>query len=133
MGIAKKISIGIGIVFVIFVAVAAIDNHFLTQKSQLLDEIIAECYEKYPTQTEEFRDCRDGAQEKWSEMISDWPCIFLCPQQLKEDFERTGNATDYQFNPEVFCTEKTKSLYYDYLDMAELYDEKAKEHCNYED
>ena len=42
-------------------------------------EMLAECNEKYPTQTEELRDCRDGAEEKWREMFSDSPCLFLCP------------------------------------------------------
>jgi len=133
LGKAKKIGIGIVAVFVIFLVIVTIESLSIPQASQVLDEMYIECNEKYPNQPKEFRDCTDEAGEKWREMIRDWPCIFLCPQQLKEDFERTGNATDYQLNPEVFCTEKTKSIYYDYLDMAELYDEKAKEHCNYED
>jgi len=37
-----------------------------------------ECHDKYPTQTEEYRDCIDGAEEKWREMFSDDPCIFFC-------------------------------------------------------
>jgi len=79
LGKVKKIGIGIGIVFVIFVVIATMESLSITQTSQILDDIIAECYEKYPTQTEEFQDCRDGAEEKWREMISDFPCLFLCP------------------------------------------------------
>jgi len=78
LGKAKKISIGIGIVFVIFVVIGTVESLSITQTSQVLDEMYAECNEKYPTQTEELLDCMNGAKEKWSEMFSDSPCLFLC-------------------------------------------------------
>ncbi len=79
MGKAKKIGIGIVAVIVILFVYGTMWSHSMDQASQLLEDIIAECYEKYPTETEEFRDCREGAEEKWREMFSDDPCIFYCP------------------------------------------------------
>ncbi len=78
MGKAKKIGIGIVAVFVIFLVIGTIESLSITQTSQVLDEMYAECKEKYPTQTEELLDCLNGAEEKWGEIFSDSPCLFLC-------------------------------------------------------
>jgi len=51
---------------------------------------------------------------------------------LENDSNKVQN-TDDRINPEVFCTEKTKSLYYGLLDLAELYDEMEEKYCNNED
>ena len=85
MGKAKKIASGIGITFVaafvIFLVISTMEYNAIIKNSQVLDEMLAECNEKHPTQAEELRDCKDGAEEKWREMFSDSPCLFLCSSE----------------------------------------------------
>jgi len=79
LGKAKKIGIGIVAVIVILFVIANMESNAITQKSQVLDEMYIECRDKYPnTQTEEYRDCIDGGEEKWREMFRNSPCLFLC-------------------------------------------------------
>ena len=78
MGKAKKIGIGIVAVIVILFVIANMEANAIVKNSQVLDEMYAECNEKYPNQTKELRDCKDEAEEKWGEMFRDSPCLFLC-------------------------------------------------------
>ena len=68
----------------------------------------------------------DGTITGVDQVGKDWLAI------LENDSNEIQN-TDDQLNPEVFCTEKTKSLYYGLLDLAGLYDEMEEKYCNDED
>jgi len=78
--------------------------------------------------TAEFAVYPDGSIVGFNQMAKNMLAILENDSSKEEPKD-----TDAQLDPEVFCTDKTKSLYYGLLDLAELYDKMEKKYCNDED